>query len=126
MIFKIIGVGITTVVIGLLLKQYKPEIAILSNVCGSLLIVMLLIDGFENIINELFDIETLSTMEINIVSPIIKMIGIGYVTEFTSDLAEDSGNKTISNKVIIGGKIAVCVVALPIIKVFVSSIISLI
>ena len=47
---------------------------------------------------------------------IFKIIGIGYITEFTADIAEDFGNNIISSKVIIGGKIVICGMALPVIK----------
>ena len=46
----------------------------------------------------------------------VKVIGVGYITEFTADIVEDFGNKVIASKVVFGGKVVVCGITLPIIK----------
>ena len=80
----------------------------------------------EEIIESFTYINSLSSVKIDIVTPIIKVIGVGYITEFTADLAEDSGNKNIADKIIVGGKVAICLLAVPIVKSLVETIIALI
>lgn len=126
MLLKIIGVGLCTIVVNLILKQYKPEFAMLVNICGGLVIFLLLIESCQQIIDNFIYIQNSSGLKVEIVAPILKVIGVGYITEFTADLAEDSGNKTIANKVVMGGKIAICLLALPIIKTLISTIMALI
>ncbi len=126
MLIKIIGVGVCSIIVNLILKQYKPEFAILANICGGLVIFLLITESCEQIIDNFIYIQNSTELKVEIVSPILKVIGVGYITEFTADLAEDSGNKTIANKVIMGGKIAICILALPIIKTLINTIISLI
>ncbi len=125
MIFKIIGVGICTIVVSIVLKQYKPELSVLVNICGGLVIFMLAIDGVSTLVSEFYSIENL-TSQIEIVKPIMKVLGVGYITEFTANLAEDSGNKSVASKIILGGKVAICTLALPILKQLINAIISLI
>ena len=126
MLLKIIGVGVCTLVINIILREYKSDFAILANVCGGLLIFLIMIDGIREIVQQFVYIKDFTGIKLDIITPIIKVIGVGYITEFTADLAEDSGNKSIANKVIMGGKIAICVLALPIIKSLINAIISLI
>ena len=52
------------------------------------------------------------------------MLGIGYVTEFTADIAEDFGNNIVASKVILGGKIVICGMTLNIIKKMLSLLLS--
>lgn len=125
MIFKIIGVGICTIVVSIVLKQYKPELSVLVNICGGLVIFMLAIDGVSTLVSEFYSIENL-TGQIEIVKPIMKVLGVGYITEFTANLAEDSGNKSVASKIVLGGKVAICTLALPILKQLINAIISLI
>lgn len=125
MIFKIIGVGICTIVISIVLKQYKPELSVLVNICGGLVIFMLAIDGVSTLVSEFYSLENL-TGQIEIVKPIMKVLGVGYITEFTANLAEDSGNKSVASKIVLGGKVAICTLALPILKQLINAIISLI
>lgn len=126
MLLKIIGVGVCTVIINIILKQYKPEIALLVNICGALLIFALAMSGINDIVNEFINLQNQGNIKIDIVAPIMKVIGVGYITEFTSDLAEDSGNKLIASKILLGGKIAICTLAFPIIKKLITAIFSLI
>lgn len=125
MIFKIIGVGICTIVVSIVLKQYKPELSVLVNICGGLVIFMFAIDGVSTLVSEFYSIENL-TSQIEIVKPIMKVLGVGYITEFTANLAEDSGNKSVASKIVLGGKVAICTLALPILKQLINAIISLI
>ena len=126
MLFKIVGVGLCTVIINLILKQYKPEIAMLANICGSLIIFSIAISGVNDLIVGLIDLQSQSYINVDIVSPVMKVIGVGYITEFTADLAEDSGNKAIASKILLGGKIAICTLAFPIIKKLITTIFSFI
>lgn len=125
MLFKIIGVALVTVVINIILKGYKSDFAFLVNICGGLIIFLLLIDGAKEIIDNFIYLSSNSSIKIDIIKPILKVIGIGYITEFTADLADDSNNKSIADKVIMGGKIAICVSALPIIKLLLNTILSI-
>ena len=125
MIFKIIGVGICTIVVSIVLKQYKPELSVLVNICGGLVIFMLAIDGVSTLVSEFYSLENL-TGQIEIVKPIMKVLGVGYITEFTANLAEDGGNKSVASKIVLGGKVAICTLALPILKQLINAIISLI
>lgn len=124
MLWKIVGIAITCIISGLIVKQYKPEIAMLINICGGLIIFLLISNGVSDVLKEFINIDT--DIEFNFVTPILKIVGVGYITEFTADLAEDSGNKMLANKVIFGGKIAICVLAMPILKKLTSAIFSLI
>lgn len=125
MFYKIIAVALITIVLNLVVKQYKPEFSILISVCGGLLIFIMLIDEIKVIVDEMINVD-LKGVDFGVISSIIKVLGIGYITEFTANIAEESGNKSIATKIILGGKIAICVATLPIIKTLLSAILSLI
>ncbi len=125
MLFKIIGIGICTLVLNLILKNQKPEIALLVNVCGGLLIFMFVLDGVSDLLDGFYELENY-VGKVEIVKPIMKVLGVGYITEFSSNLAEDSGNKSIASKIVLGGKVAICGLAMPILKQLVQTIISII
>lgn len=125
MITKIIAVAVVTVIVSSIVKQYRSDLSLLINICGGLLVVLLSIEGLSEIIDSMINISDTSSITSGVIKPLIKVVGIGYITEFCADMAEDSGNKTICSKIIFGGKIAICVVALPIIANMLSAILSL-
>lgn len=125
MLFKIIGIGICTLVLNMVLKNQKPEIALLVNVCGGLLIFMFVLDGVSGLLEGFYELENY-VGKVEIVKPIMKVLGVGYITEFSSNLAEDSGNKSIASKIVLGGKVAICGLAMPILKQLIQTIVSII
>ena len=125
MIIKIIAVGLITVVVSSIIKQYRADISLLINICGAVLIVLMSVDGVGSIIDSMINISNRVTISQTIINPLLKVIGIGYITEFSADIAEEAGNKSISSKIIFGGKIAICAVALPIIINMLNAILSL-
>ena len=122
MLFKVIGVGLSAVIINVILKQYKPEFCVVSNVCAGFIIFMLV----ANSISDFVDVQNLTGINSGVVSPILKVIGVGYIVEFASNIAEESGNKSVASKILLGGKIAICGVALPILETLINAILSLI
>ena len=126
MLIKIIGIGLVCVVLSLMLKGSRPEFSLLVSVCGALVVFAMVFSSLEEIIGEVFLISNMSGLSGELFTPIIKVVGVGYITEFVSDIAEESGNKLLSNKIVMSGKIAICLIAMPIVKNLINAIFSVI
>ncbi len=114
LIIKICAIGIVGIIIISLIKNYKPEFTVEAVLCTSLIILWYAVEslryGFtymENLYNQL-------TFGKEYFPIIIKVLAIAYVTEFTSSLCEDAGEKSIGTKVELAGKIAIFFVAIPV------------
>lgn len=125
MILKIVIVALITIFLSSSLKSINSEISSMVSVCGGLIIFLLVVGELSNIILSLGEIVNLSNLDSGVISLALKIIGVGYITEFASDVAEDFGNKTLSSKVILGGKIVICSMSLPIIKKLLTVLLSL-
>lgn len=125
MLTKIICIGLVTVIVSSIIKQYRADISLLVNICGSMLIVMIAVSGVSDIIDSMIQISENISISSDVISPIVKVLSIGYITEFSADIADDAGNKSISSKILFGGKIAICVVAVPIVINMLNAILSL-
>lgn len=124
-LIKIIGVGLITSIAILVVKQVKPEIAIVITITGSLVMLLMLVEML-SAITGVFDILVNKTgIDKQLFTSILKIIGIGYITEFSSNICIDSGNTTISDKILLAGKITILVLALPIITALVDIIVSI-
>ena len=49
-------------------------------------------------------------------SNMLKIVGVGFLTEFASGICVDTGNASIGEKIVIAGKILILCLALPIIS----------
>jgi len=126
LIIKILLIAIVTIISSSLVKSLKSEFSLLINICGGIIIFLIASSELAKIIDSLNFIGNISGVSSSIIISLVKVVGVGYITEFCADIAEDSGNKFLATKVILGGKIAICIMALPIIKYLFQTIISLI
>ena len=115
-IFKMVGIGVVACIITIVVKQVKPELAVTVLVSTSILILIYIFRYFTQIFTFFDDIVIKTGIDKNLFTILIKIIGVGYLVEFGASICEDSGNSSIANKVILGGKIAIFILAIPIIK----------
>ena len=114
-IIKIIGIGLIALVIILILKQYKPEYAIYVSLIAGILILTLSLGQLSGIINLLKDISSKANINTKLLSLLLKITGISFLTEFAVSVSKDSGETAIANKIDLGGKVLIIVISMPII-----------
>ena len=56
---------------------------------------------------------------------LIKIIGVGYITEFSANICQDSGNSAMASKILLAGKLVIFVMAIPIITSLIELIVSI-
>ena len=115
-IIKIIGIGLTALIVIIVLKQYKPEFAIYVSIVAGILILGLSLSSFSVIINLLKDISSRANINSKFLGIILKITGIAILTEFAVSICQDTGEKAIANKIDIGGKVIIMTISLPIIS----------
>lgn len=115
-IFKIIGVGLITSITVLIVKQVKPEIAVVLGMAGGIVMILMLVDSLMGIVSSFTSILKKSGLTSSIFSVVLKIVGVGYLTEFSANLCSDSGSNSIADKIMLAGKIIILVISLPIIS----------
>ena len=125
MIVKIAIIALISIFISSSLKNYNKDFSSFVSIAGGIIIFLLCLDELKVVIEYLTEIYNLVNFDYEYFSLIFKIIGVGYIAEFTADIAEDFGNKAISSKVILGGKIVICGMAIPVIKSLLSLLLSL-
>lgn len=114
-IFKIIAIGLITCVATLIVRPVRADFAIIISIVGGFIIIFLIINyltGIFDIINQILGISGINS---GLYTVLLKIIGIGYLIEFTASICADTGNSSLGDKVLLGGKIIIMVMALPII-----------
>lgn len=113
-LFKIIGVGIVTLVCYIIIKPIKPEIAVFISLIGSCVILVFCIDNLYLVIESITSIVNKTGISNDVFKFILKVIGIGYLCEFASNICIDAGNNSIADKILLAGKICITIMSLPI------------
>lgn len=125
LLLKIIGISFLTVISVLLLKPSKPEIAMIVGVCGSVCTFVYIIDLLQDAFG-LFDyIMEITNLDSKLFTLLIKIVGVGYITEFSANLCADSGSSSMASKIMLAGKLVIFVMSVPIIKSLIELIVGL-
>ncbi len=113
---RIIGVGFVTAVTALLLRSTKPELSFAVTVTGSIVILLFVFDALQNTLTIFSSIAKVAGMENGLLKILIKIVGVGYLTEFSAGVLKDFGSNAVADKVVLAGKITILILALPIIE----------
>lgn len=103
----------------LLLKQAKPELAVVIGLVGTILIFLMVVSGLTKIISSINGIVAQTGLAVELFSSILKIVGIGYLCEIAASICQEAGAKAAADMVILGGKIIIMVLAIPIIQALV-------
>lgn len=88
-IVKIIGIGLVSLVIIIILKQYKPEFALYASLSASVLILILIFNKLVNIIDLLNSFASKSSVNTTYIALLLKITGIAILTEFAVSICKD-------------------------------------
>jgi stage III sporulation protein AD len=123
-IIKIIGVGFVTLIISIMLKEYRKDFAIYASLVGGAIILYFAIDYLKSIVNFL---DSLSSTGISrdFILLLVKITGISILTEFAVSICKDMGESAIANKVDLGGKLLVISLSIPVISATLSGLLKL-
>ncbi len=114
-LYKILGIAIITCIACLVVKPIRTDFAIFISIVGGLIIIFYMISYLSSIFGIFNNIFTVSGVNGSIYSVIFKIIGIAYLTEFTASICSDTGNSSLGDKVLLGGKLVILVMSLPIV-----------
>ena len=115
-VIKIIGIGLISLVIITIVKQYKPEFTIYISLIAGCLILAIAFDKLADVINLLTNLANRSSINGSFITLLLKITGIAILTEFAVSICKDAGENAIANKMDIGGKIMIVAVSVPIIS----------
>ena len=124
-LIKIAAVGVIGAIIAGMLKDWKNEFSIYVVFATGIGILIFVLDTMQNVILDFYNLVVGSGIDADIYTGIFKIIGIGYVTEYASEICQDSGSKSISSKIELAGKVTVFVMAFPIFQKLIQVITSL-
>ena len=125
-IFQLIGIAFVTAVTALLLKSARPELSFAVTVAGCIILLLMILDLVKDSLSVFHDIAQNTGIDAALIKILLKMIGVGYLVEFSAGLLNDFGQNSLADKLIFAGKIVVLILAVPILESVLSLIGSLI
>lgn len=119
MIFKLIGIAIIGVITVTLLKTAKPEFAVFATIATGIVMIITMLSALRDVVLAFDGIVEKSGIDDRVFSAVLKIIGIGYLTEYSSSVATDAGCASIAQKLQFGGKIVIFIMSISIVSTLV-------
>ncbi|GAB6138820.1 stage III sporulation protein AD [Halanaerobaculum tunisiense] len=124
-IVQIVGVGLVGVILALVLKQYKPELALQLSLVVGLIIFIFMLNKIIVIIDTLRELATKAQIDQIYLNTILKAIGIAYIAEFGAQISRDADEGIIASKIEFAGKVLIMILGLPIMMAVLESVLQL-
>lgn len=115
-VMRIIGVAFITAVTAAILKPNKPEMSFAVTVTGIIVILMFFVDSLQNTLKVFSTIASVTGVENGLLKILLKIVGVGYITEFGAGVLNDFGSHSVADKVVLCGKVTIVMLSLPVIE----------
>jgi len=113
---QIIGLGLIAAVICVMLRQYKPEYAIVVSLAAGGMMVLILLPDMLLVLHEVERIVSGSIIDELYMQILLRALGICFITQIACDACKDAGEAAMSSKIEMAGKIAVLATSLPLFR----------
>ena len=107
-LFAVIGVVIV--------RQLKQELAMPLTVGAAVVILSMLCDKLFDLVYAFYNFSDAANIDSQAISCVIKVVGIGYLAEFTNNVCVDANCKSIGDKVLLASKMAILFCALTMVE----------
>ncbi|MBC7766115.1 MAG: stage III sporulation protein AD [Hyphomonadaceae bacterium] len=114
-IIQTIGIGLVAVVISMLLKQVRPELALMVVMAAGVIIFLGIARQLQEVISMFERIADRANLDFIYLPLLLKVIGIAYLGEFASMLCKDANENTVAMKISLAAKVLILVTATPVI-----------
>ena len=115
-IFKIAAIGLLTAISAALVRDSRSDVAFAVVVAGGAIMLTMLVDYFTGIFAFFDELVNKTGVDRGVIKTLLKIVGIGYVAELAAGICEESGAKSVGDKIVLGGKLIIFTLTVPILR----------
>lgn len=119
---KIGILGIAGILTALFIKDVKPQFAVFISMATCILIFFYAIEKLTFLTQTLESLKNYIALKDSYLSILLKIIGITYIADFSSNVCKDAGYSAIAGQIEIFGKISIFVVSAPVLMALLDTI----
>lgn len=96
---KIVGIGFVTLIIVMVLKEYRKEFAIYASLIGGAIILLVSFETIKEIIGFIENISKSTSYNSEFIILLLKITGIAILIEYAVSICKDAGETAIGSKI---------------------------
>lgn len=124
-IIKVISVALIALFIYLILKDKKPDMAVMVIFAAGIGIFLYMMTQIGEVITFIRNISEKANIDTLYIGIVLKILAIAYLASFCSEICKDAGAGSIASKVEFSAKIMILVLAVPILMAVLNSILQI-
>ena len=106
--------AVIVVLIAIKIKDMDSGYGVILSMAGCVMVMYFVVSRFRQIADYIDRITAYISVNITYIDVILKMIGLAYVCQFSSDLCRDAGYNAIASLVEMAGKISLILLSMPV------------
>ena len=107
-------IGVLGALLAIQFKGGKTEYGIYMSVAVSIVLFLCIVDRVEIFVRTIDEISRYISVDTGYLSTMLKMIGITYISEFSSSICKDTGYQTIAVQIEVFSKLTILAMGMPI------------
>lgn len=115
-LIQVAVIGIVTVVLVTLIRRSNAELALLLTIGACVLMALLVLKLVEPVISFLGKLQTLAGLEDALLTPLLKSVGIGIITQLCAAFCTDAGENALARLIELCGGVLAIYIALPLLE----------
>lgn len=124
-VWQIAGFAICAAAIALTLRRLRPEAAPVLVIAAGALIALMALPQLAKIVDGINILAASGSVQNTYLTPLMKVAGISLLMDFAAQTCRDAGEDGLALKVELAGRIMLIALALPVMDVLLSQIMSL-
>ena len=125
-VFKVMIFAIIVALLGSSLRQFKSSIDVYMSIAAVVFIMIFITSKLSIVLSLIYKLENIVEINSQYIKILLKIVGISYITQFSSDICRECGYVAVANQVQVFGKIAAMAISMPIVLALIDSIIGMI
>lgn len=121
-IFQVLGCGFLVLVLWLVLQQYKSSVSVFVVTAFGAIVFLNIAGQLQNVLQILMRLSEQAGVNVIYLTTVFKIIGIAWLTEFFCQVCRDAGSSALAVKVEFAAKVAILLLAFPVLTAVLESI----
>lgn len=115
-VMKCAGLAVAGAVLSLVVRKQSGEFAVLVTLAALLMISVLALELMKPVLTFAQSLESQAQLGSELLSPVLKTLAIGFITETGKNICEDAGEKALGGALQFAGGVAAFYVMLPLLQ----------
>lgn len=112
----VIGMGVVLTVFQAYLREEQPTWAVLVALSFVTIVFLVLMPQFSSAFQALTALAREASVSSLYLNPVLKTIGVAYITSFGVQISREAGEEAISAAIELAGKLVILLIALPLLQ----------